>query len=368
MGLKQCLAIGLIAGLAGCTSVAMPSASTAVPSDPTPSARTPSAVTPSSGGASIAPRETRAVVFAGRRSIPAGETVTQALAFESTSLAVVALHGPSGTLSARVGSTPLVEKDAEGGFSYWELTLNAPADADLTITNTSTTAVDVDALVSLATRRTLTVSAPETAVASVAVVVELSLTEAASADEPSAFLVDESGARTTIPLTPTGPGSWTGTIAPPHEGSYRVAATVGGDRPRSGVDFLSASSGDIRIGGSFQEALIGDEGGVADGLRITIPITTRSPGTFGMNGTLRDPGGLYVARATGRTTLNAAGPGSIDLDFDGREIFRSGTSGRYRLTDVVLFQPDRGLAIEDQMTDMGLTAASYDAVVFAPLP
>jgi hypothetical protein len=152
-----------------------------------------------------------------------------------------------------------VEKDAVRGFSNWGLTLNAPADADLTITNTSTTAVDVDALVWLATSRTLTVSAPATAVAGEAIVVEVALTEAASGEEPKAFLVDESDAKTSIPLTPTGPGSWTGTIAPPHEGSYRVRATVDGDRPRSGLDLLEASSGDIRIGGSFQEALIGVE-------------------------------------------------------------------------------------------------------------
>jgi hypothetical protein len=267
-----------------------------------------------------------------------------------------------------VGSTPLVENDAGGGFSSWELSLNSPADADLTITNTSTIPVDVDATVSLATRRTLTVSSPVTAVAGVEVTVEVSLTEAASGEEPSAFLVDETGARTPIALTAAGPGRWSGTVAPPHEGSYRVAATVGGDRPRSGVDLLTASSGDVRLGGSFQEALVGNEDGIADGLRITIPFTTRTAGTFVINGTLRDSSGLHVAQGTGRTTLKVAGSGSIDVDFDGADIFRSRTSGRYRLTDVVLFQPDKGLTIEDRDDDMGLTAASYDAGAFESLP
>jgi hypothetical protein len=301
VGLKQCLAIGLIAGLAGCTSVATPSAPAAAPSYAIPSAVTPSSGSESSSpsltmstessGAdrpSIAPRETFAVTFAGRRSVPAGETVIQALAFESTSVATVTLDAPSGTLSARVGSTPLVEKDVVRGFSNWGLTLNAPADANLTITNTSTTAVDVDALVWLATTRTLTVSTPATAVAGEAIVVDVSLTEAANGEKPSAFLVDGSDAKTPIPLAQSGP--------------------------------------------------------------------------------LRDSGGLYIAQGTGRTTLNAAGLGSILMDFDGEEILRSGTSGRYRLTDVVLFQPDKGLLIEDQKADMGLTAASYDADAFEPLP
>ncbi|HET9522085.1 MAG TPA: hypothetical protein VFO73_13640 [Candidatus Limnocylindrales bacterium] len=294
--------------------------------------------------------------------------MSQALTFESSRVAIVTLYGPSGSLSARVGSIPLLEKEFQGGFSFWEVSLTSPADADLTITNTSTRAVDVDASVSLATGRTLTVSNPATAVAGVDVVVDVSLTEAASGEEPSAFLVDEAGARTPIALTAAGTGRWTGTIAPPHEGSYRVAATVGGDRPRSGVGFLTASSGDIRLGSSFHEALIGDEDGVPDGLRITIPFTTRTAGTFGINGILRGSGGMHIARGTGRTTLNVAGPGSIDVDFDGREILRSGTSGRYRLTDVVLFQPDIGLRIEDRNDDMGLTAASYDAADFESLP
>jgi hypothetical protein len=63
-----------------------------------------------------------------------------------------------------------------------------------------------------------------------------------------------------------------------------------------------------------------------------------------------------------------AGPGSIDVDFDGQEILRSGISGRYRLTEVVLFQPDIGLTIEDRNDDMGLTAVSYDAGAFESLP
>lgn len=267
MSLKRCLAIGLIAGLAGCTPVAVPSASIAVPSAPTPSAGTPSAVAPLSGSErfspptatstagsgtdvpSLAPGETIASVFAGRRSVDAGETVTQALAFESTSLAAVALFAPSGTLSARVGAIPLVATDApRAGFSQWGLTLSSPADADLTITNTSTTAVDVDALVTVRTTRTLTVSAPSTAVVGETIIVDVSLTDAVSGDEPSAFLADESGLRTTFPLTRVGPGRWTGTIAPPHAGSYRVLATVGGDRPRSGVDLLTASSGESDSG------------------------------------------------------------------------------------------------------------------------
>jgi hypothetical protein len=160
-------------------------------------------------------------------------------------------------------------------------------------------AVDVDASVSLATRRTLTVSSPETAVAGVEVVFEVSLTEAASGEEPSSFLVDEAGARTPIALTAAGPGRWTGTFAPPHEGSYRVVATVGGDRPRSGVDFLTASSGNVRLGSSFEEALIGNEDGVADGLRITIPFTTRTAGTFGINGTSGIPAGCTSPRGPG---------------------------------------------------------------------
>jgi hypothetical protein len=379
MRLKQCLAIGSISVLAGCASVAMPSASTGSPGG-TPVAVMPSADTgrtspspaTSTGSAvsapSLAPGEAYAFVFAGSRSISPGATVTEALTFESAPLALVALYGPSGSLSARVGSTPLVENDAGGGFSSWELSLNSPADADLTITNTSTIPVDVDATVSLATRRTLTVSSPVTAVAGVEVTVEVSLTEAASGEEPSAFLVDETGARTPIALTAAGPGRWSGTVAPPHEGSYRVAATVGGDRPRSGVDLLTASSGDVRLGGSFQEALAGNEDGIADGLRITIPFTTGTAGTFVINGTLRDSSGLHVAQGTGRTTLKVAGSGSIDVDFDGADIFRSRTSGRFRVTDVVLFQPDKGLTIEDRDDDMGLTAASYDAGAFESLP
>jgi hypothetical protein len=87
-----------------------------------------------------------------------------------------------------------------------------------------------------------------------------------------------------------------------------------------------------------------------------------------MNGTLRDSGGLYVAQGSGRTTLSAGGAGTIDLDFDGAEILRSGISGRYRLTDVVLFQPDKGLTIEDQNADMGPTDGSYEAAAFEALP
>jgi len=197
--------------------------------------------------------------------------------------------------------------------------------------------------------------------------VDVTLTEAVSGETPSAFLVDEAGTRTPIPLSAVGPGSWTGAIAPPHGGSYRVSATVIGDRPRSAVDLLTAASGTDHLGEAFEESLIGNEDGLADGLRLTVPVTTTAAGTIEVIGDLVDSTGAFIARAHMRTTPKAPGSVSMSLDFDGEAINHSGRSGRYRLINVKLFRPDQGLTIEDQKADMGLTSESYDAAAFEGL-
>jgi hypothetical protein len=46
----------------------------------------------------------------------------------------------------------------------------------------------------------------------------------------------------------------------------------------------------------------------------------------------------------------------------------STASDGYRLTDVVLFQPDKRLTIEDGNADMGLTRDRHEAAAFEALP
>lgn len=316
-----------------------------------------------SGAPPLAPGESYAVVLAGRRSIPAGAKVVEHLAFESTSVALFGAYAPSGALSVQIGSTGLAETALVRGSSSWSVTLEKPADADLTISNLSASAVDVDVLVLVATKRVLTVSTPATSVAGHSLPVHVALTEAVRGDTPKAFFIDEEGTQAPIPLSAAGPGSWSGTTAPPRGGSYRVLATVAGDRPRSAVDFLVATSGTARLGESFEESLLGNEDGLADGLRLTIPVTTSGEGTIALVGDLVESTGAFIARAHTRMTPTGSGSVSISLDFDGAAIKDAGRSGRYRLIDVKLFRPDL-LAIEDETADMGLTSESYDAAKF----
>lgn len=181
-------------------------------------------------------------IFAGRRTLHAGETVSVPLAFEGTTRAILSLYAPTGSLTARIGQTTLVETPLGNGFSTYDAELTDPIDSDLMITNGSVAAVDVDANASIATGRQLVVSVPPTGIAGQPFAVEIKLSNAADGEMPSVLLLDGADVSTPVAISASGPGTWVGTVIPPHRGGFRVIATIGGDQPRSGVGLITVAS------------------------------------------------------------------------------------------------------------------------------
>lgn len=187
-------------------------------------------------------------IFAGRRTLNAGETVNVPLTFEGASVAMLSLYAPTGSLTARIGQTTLVETPIGNGFSTYYAELTDPIDGDLMITNGSTSAIDVDAIASIATGRQLVVSVPPTGIAGQPFTVEIKLSNAADGETPSVVLVDDANVTTPVAIIASGPGTWVGTVTPPRQGGFRVAATIGGDQPRSAVDLIDVASPDGSFG------------------------------------------------------------------------------------------------------------------------
>jgi hypothetical protein len=180
-------------------------------------------------------------IFAGRRTLQAGKTVTVPLKFEGAHVATVALYAPTGSLTARIGRTTLVEEPLGNGFSAYNADLTDPVDGDLVITNEAASAVDVDGTADIITARQLVVSAPATGIAGQPFAVEVTLSNGAEGEVPSVTLLDAANSMTPIAMIATGPGAWTGTVVPPHPGGYRVTATVGGDQPRFGLALVTVA-------------------------------------------------------------------------------------------------------------------------------
>jgi hypothetical protein len=187
-------------------------------------------------------------IFAGRRTLNAGETVNVPLTFEGASAAILSLYAPTGSLTARIGQMTLLETPIGNGFSTYDAELTDPIDGDLMITNGSTSAVDVDATASIATGRQLVVSVPPTGIAGQPFTVEIKLSNAADGETPSVVLVDDANVTTPVAISASGPGAWVGTVTPPRQGGFRVAATIGGDQPRSAVDLIDVASPDGSFG------------------------------------------------------------------------------------------------------------------------
>ncbi len=299
--------------------------------------------------------------------VPAGGTAVIDLQFESVEEATVVvisdhLDAISATLAgATFEPSKLLETDVLAAA------LTAPSDGQLQLTNTGTELASVVALVGVPSGRSLAVAASSNLVGPNSPVdLTVTLSETGSGETLTAEVQSPSGSIIPVTLAPTGTGTWGGTFTPSESGAYMVTAWVEGSRPRFDSAMFSVTSGQAQLTGAFSEGTDGADDGIADALVVAPEVTTPVAGGYRLSADLADASGAIIASAGTAANL-AAGSSTVELAFSGRSIFNSGTSGPYRIVNVVLSRNEPGMALEDQVDELGSTAA-YDYRSFDHFP
>jgi Tol biopolymer transport system component/pimeloyl-ACP methyl ester carboxylesterase len=299
--------------------------------------------------------------------VPAGGTAAIDLQFEGAEKAtVVVVSDHLGTITptlagASFGSATLFETEVLAAA------LTTPPDGQLEITNTGTELASVVALVGVPVGRDVAVAAsPDLVAPNSPVQISVSLTEAGTAETMTAEVQSPSGAIVPVSLAQSGIGTWDGSFTPSEAGIHTVAAWVEGNRPRFDSTLFSVTSGQAQLTGAFAERLDGAEDGLADALVAAPEVTTATAGAYRLSADLADASGAIIASAGTATNLTA-GSSSVELAFPGRSIFDSGTSGPYHIVNVVLSRDEPGMALEDQVDELGSTAP-YDYRSFDHFP
>ena len=234
--------------------------------------------------------------------------------------------------------------------------LESPADGQLHIANGSVETTGVVAFVGVPAGRRLDVAPSEIlGVPGLPVDIAISLTEASAGEIAAAQVFAPSGAISTVSLTATATGAWTGSFAPTESGVHSIAAWVEGSRPRFDTTVFTVSSGVAQLTGPFAERLEGAEDGLADTLVIAPEVVVSAAGRYRLAADLADSSGSVIASA-GVVADLAVGTSNVDLAFSGRAIFDAGVDGPYDIVNVALSRDDAGLTLEDHVDELGSTA------------
>jgi hypothetical protein len=297
------------------------------------------------------------------KTVAAGSSIDVPIVFEGTSSARVTISASTLGVTASLAGTDLVGGSVSGMTLLQTAPLQNPADGTLHIVNPGTSASTVTIIVGISTSRHLTITPlSQTVNKGDTVSFTVSLNEPSAGEAATAYLVDPSGTKTPITLTPAGSGSWTGRTGATTSGTNKIEAQTSGDRPRYAEAGVDVASGSITIAPGFTEKLVDtDNDGLANSLRLTITVTADAPGDYVLGSTLVsstgqevDPGGMDLKLV--------AGTQQVSIDFVGEAIYNSGISGPYRLTDFSLTRLPDG-AVEAAAADLGTTQA-YDYKVF----
>ena len=194
-------------------------------------------------------------------------------------------------------------------------------------------------IVMIETGRKLTVTSSARSVANgQTVTIDVVLTQPVTGDSVGAERVDPAGTRTPITLTPAGDGHWTGQVTPTVGGGSDINAWTNGNGIRRAQTVLNVEGGYVTISGGFTERLNDTNAdGLADQLILTLPVTVAKAG-------IPTRPGLASSTPVGTTSPSSydppielsTGAQTLQMTFDGTDIYASGQSGPYRVLDVMI--------------------------------
>ena len=300
-------------------------------------------------------------------TVPAGGSVDVPLSFEGTAAATIFLSVSDSRISASFGSTTLSGDVSGSGGGSLGASLSNPVDGPLHIANSGSQSETVLVIVMIETRRKLAVTPSSTAVAhGQTVSIDVVLTQLVEGDSVGAELVDPAGTRTPITLTQAGSGHWTGQVTPMVGGSNEINAWTNGSGIRRAQALVDVEGGNVTIAGGFTEHLNDTNAdGLADQLILTLPVTVAKAGPYEVGARLVDSSGANVAVNRDPPIELSTGAQTLQVTFDGTDIYKSGRSGPYRVLDVMISSnpltsdPVR----EASVPDMGQTQP-YDQKAF----
>ena len=261
-------------------------------------------------------------------TVPAGGSVDVPVDFEGSSRAIVLVIGNNAGsgLSASYPAAAFAVEELLG-VPVLVADLNAPSNGTVRLTNTTADTIDAGVIVSPETDRAMAVTAsPSLATPGQPVTISASLSSGVPADAPRVQVLDASGA---VVADATGAaGSVNLTFTPPHGGAYLVVAEVDGPRPRRATDTFNVSPGGASLTGGFNERTVDENGnGLADALIVGANLNVATPSAYGWPLSLVNASGAQVT-ATGLRATLGSGSQSVELRFEGREIYDSAASAR----------------------------------------
>ena len=296
--------------------------------------------------------------------VPAGGSVDVPLAFEGSTLALVAGSTHSPGVSAVFAGSALPSYSANGATLFSQ-SVDDPIDGPLHIANTGPTQATVTVIVQVDTARYLTITPSANTVAKGAgVSFDVTLSEATSGDGATAYLADPNGVKTPITLTKLGTGHWSGQVSPTVGGANTIYVQTSGGPLRFESRDISVITGDVTFASGFTERLVDtDHDGLANKLELTVTVTATKAGRYDIVAHLVDAAGKSIDVAPGDVSL-VAGTNQVPITFNGSTIYKSGLSGPYRLVNLTLGDSSVMPAVTvAAAADLGTTEA-YDYHVF----
>ena len=271
-------------------------------------------------------------------TVPAGGSVDVPLSFEDTSAAQIYLAASDSSIGASFGSTTLTGDLSGSGGGSLGASLSSPVDGPLHIANSGSQSESVLVIVMIKTGRKLTVTSSVSSVANGQTVnIDVALTQPVTGDSVGAELVDPAGTRTPITLTQAGDGHWTGQVTPTVGGSNDINAWTNGNGIRRAQTILNVEGGNVTISGGFTERLNDTNADdLADQLILTLPLTVAKAGPYEVGAHLVDSSGATVAVNRDPPIELSTGAQTLQVTFDGTDIYKSGRSGPYSFLDVMI--------------------------------
>jgi hypothetical protein len=298
------------------------------------------------------------------QDVPAGGSLDIPLVFEQSPVAAITVIADDPGVTASIGGTPLTV-DTSGSMRELVAQLTNPADATLHVANSGSAAVKISGAVTIQTTRRLSITAASASVSHRGQIsFDVTLTQSVSGDSPVAELVDPTGTHTPITLTQTGSGHWTGQVAPTVGGMNTIWVSTSGAGARYAYQPISVATGNVTLGSGFSERLVDtDYDGLANQLVLSPTVTVQTPGTYWANAYLVDANGKEVD-VHGTEVNLVAGSQPLDFTFDGSTIYKSGSSGPYRLVNVTISTEGGAASVTEASADDMGTTQSYDYYVF----
>ena len=304
------------------------------------------------------------------QTVAARSSITVPVDFEGSSRGWVVVYARSKGLSVTFAGKALESSPAAimgaTGMAY-SADLTNPANGNLVVKNATGAPMEAVGGAMILTRRHLAFQWPVTQPGiGQETSLEVTLTEATAADDLTASTADREGNTTPAMVTKVATGRWTVTAAFSAAGDAYIQASTTGTRLRRASTTVSVVAGDVSFGSGFDEqAVDSDRDGFIDQLVLTPTITIPSAGEYQARAKLLDASGAEVTtNAQGASNL-AAGSQPLRLEFDGKDVRRSGRWGPYTLLVTVVRSLPVPFIIDIADARLGQTAA-YDYMQFQP--